>query len=420
MIVSIDDESLVLKCDLFSNADIDIPDPSIIGDFAERFRQLKQSLGNDEIHRLSEQLSQETVIREESQIPLTTWDKAKEVFEIFVPKEGYFITPLLILLNVLVYVLMTVSGVHFFQPETGDILRWGGNFRPSTLGGEWWRLITSCFVHIGILHLVLNMYALLFIGAMLEPLLGKWRYLMVYLVCGLGGSLASLWWNEAVVSAGASGAIFGLYGLFLALLSTSLVAMEQRKEMLGSIGVFVVFNLFMGMKEGIDNAGHIGGLASGLAGGYLLYPVLKEPAKTSRKALVWLFPVLMIGVTAFGFTQISNASGDFRKALEQFEPLEEDALAVFNLPESQFAHGLRTTAIPNWKKSIGLFDAVEVWELSTELREQHNMVFQYCLLRKNESELLLKAYEQPDSSYEKQIEEIQQKIDQLLKTHETD
>ena len=123
-------------------------------------------------------------------------------------------------------------------------------------------MITNCFLHIGILHLAFKMYALIFIGVLLEPYLGKLRFAVAYLLTGVFASVASLYWHDHTVSAGASGAIFGMYGVFLAMLTTNLIPKSVRKGLLASIGLFVAYNLLYGLKGwGIDaNAAHIGGL----------------------------------------------------------------------------------------------------------------------------------------------------------------
>ena len=169
-------------------------------------------------------------------------------------------------INVLVFLAMVVAGVGIFEPTVGDLAKWGGNFKPYTTSGDWWRLLPSVFVHAGLLHLAFNMYALLMIGLYLEPMLGKWRYAAAYLCAGIISSIASIWWHDKqIVSVGASGAIFGLYGVFLALLSTRLIPHKMRKSLLQSIGIFIVFNLAYGAgSKGVDNAAHIGGLLSGL------------------------------------------------------------------------------------------------------------------------------------------------------------
>ena len=79
---------------------------------------------------------------------------------------------------------MAINGVNIMLPDNGSLLNWGANFRPMTLDGQWWRLLTNCFLHIGIFHLLMNMYALLYIGVLLEPLLGRTRFLSAYLLTG--------------------------------------------------------------------------------------------------------------------------------------------------------------------------------------------------------------------------------------------
>ncbi|MBD0260986.1 MAG: rhomboid family intramembrane serine protease, partial [Cytophagales bacterium] len=105
--------------------------------------------------------------------------------------------------------------------------------------------------------------------------LGRARLLLIYLLTGVLASLASLLWYPATVSVGASGAIFGLYGAFLALLLAGAFPGEFKKPFLVSTVVFVGYNLLFGfLAEGIDNAAHLGGLVSGLVAGYLIYPTL--------------------------------------------------------------------------------------------------------------------------------------------------
>ncbi|HOY96748.1 MAG TPA: rhomboid family intramembrane serine protease [Catalimonadaceae bacterium] len=196
---------------------------------------------------------------------------------LYIPQPGFFITPILIYLNLAVYLLMALSGFGFLQFQADDLMKMGANFRPDTIGGEWWRLLTSVFLHGGLLHLLANMYGLFFIGSILEPLLGRTRFLGAYLICGIIASLASIGWYEATVSVGASGAIFGMYGLFLALLLAKIFHPEFAQTFLSSTLIFVGFNLLMGFQGGIDNAAHIGGLVSGFAIGWLLKSEFRPP-----------------------------------------------------------------------------------------------------------------------------------------------
>lgn len=203
-------------------------------------------------------------------------NEVKEFIDFLKPKEGYFITPIIIYLNILIFVIMVFAGLGFISFKGQDLLAWGANFRPSTTNGEWWRLLTSTFLHGGLMHLIANMYGLLFVGIFLEPLLGRTKYLTAYLLTGILASCASLWWYDATVSVGASGAIFGLYGLFLVLHLTKIFPPSFSKAFFTSTLIFIGYNLLMGLTGGIDNAAHIGGLLSGCVVGLILYPTLKK------------------------------------------------------------------------------------------------------------------------------------------------
>src|SRR5262249_39825180 len=114
--------------------------------------------------------------------------------------SNLFVTYGIIAINTIVFIIMITNGVSIFEPKTVDILRWGANYGPLTLGGDWWRLITSFFIHIGFIHLLLNMYAFYMIGVYLEPLLGKSRFIIAYLCAGIISSLASIWWHKEPIA----------------------------------------------------------------------------------------------------------------------------------------------------------------------------------------------------------------------------
>lgn len=200
----------------------------------------------------------------------------KENLSFLLPKKDYFITPIIIDLNIFIFLIMVFSGLGFLSFKAADLLTWGANYKPATTNGEWWRLLTSIFLHGGLMHLMANMVGLLFVGIVLEPRLGKKSFAVFYLATGIIASLTSLWMHNATVSVGASGAIFGLYGIFLALLMTKSFPERFSKAFLASTLIFVGYNLLMGLAGGIDNAAHIGGLVSGLIIGLFLYPHIKQ------------------------------------------------------------------------------------------------------------------------------------------------
>lgn len=204
----------------------------------------------------------------------------KEFMYDMIPRQGFFITPIIIYLNVGIFLTMFFAGLGFMSFASEDLIAWGGNYGPLTTTGEWWRLISNTFLHGGFMHLAANMYGLLFVGIFLEPVLGRLKYVSIYLITGVIASASSLWWNDAVVSIGASGTIFGLYGVFLALLVTRVFPKEMGAGFLVSTLFFVGYNLVMGvLGNGTDNAAHIGGLVSGFIIGLALYPMLKGTIK---------------------------------------------------------------------------------------------------------------------------------------------
>lgn len=208
----------------------------------------------------------------------------REAFELLIPKEGYYITPIIVNLNLLIYIVMVVAGLGLISFNGADLLKWGANFKPYTTDGQWWRLLTSTFLHGGLMHILANMYGLLFIGIFLEPLLGRKKYLFVYLTTGVLASIASVWWYDATVSVGASGAIFGLYGFFLACLLLKVFPPDFGKIFMISTLVFVGFNLLMGLTGGgIDNAAHIGGLLSGFILRLIMSRQLKQKAEIAAE-----------------------------------------------------------------------------------------------------------------------------------------
>jgi rhomboid protease GluP len=189
-------------------------------------------------------------------------------------RSPYAVTIALIAINVLVFLAMGVSGVSLTDPTPDNVLAWGGDFGPATIGAhQYWRLLTSCFLHFGILHIGFNMYVLFQIGPFIETVFGRARYLVIYLCAGLFGSLVSVWIHPTSVGAGASGAIFGLYGAlfgFLLIQRRTLNPVVTR-SIAKSAGIFLLYNLVYGvMSRTTDLSAHFGGLIAGFLVGMLL------------------------------------------------------------------------------------------------------------------------------------------------------
>ncbi len=188
----------------------------------------------------------------------------------------------LVAVNIAVYLLMVVNGVSSTAPSSIQLVHWGANFGGAVLlYGEWWRLLTATFVHVGIIHLATNMWCLWNLGLLGEPLLGPLGLLLTYLLTGIAGNLLSVGVHPDVVGAGASGAVFGLAGVLILLLGSPALPVPQAevRKLRQSVIYFAVLNFVIGAGTWlvrspiqIDNMAHLGGFLSGLALGVPLVP----------------------------------------------------------------------------------------------------------------------------------------------------
>ncbi len=317
---------------------------------------------------------------------------------------------------------MAISGVSIMEPDSLSLLNWGANYRPMTLDRQGWRLLTNCFLHIGIFHLIMNMYALMYIGILLEPRLGKARFLAAYLLSGIVASVTSLWWHHLTISAGASGAIFGMYGVFLALLTTSIIDKSARKPLLVSIGIFVGFNLLYGLKGGIDNAAHLGGLVSGFIIGYCLIPGLKKPGERKLKyGTIGVLTFIIMMSSFLVYIKLPNDLGKYDERMKVFAEKETRALELYNFPENtpneKLLYALKEKGIPLWIENIQLIDSLDVLDLPSEIRTRNRMLKEYCQLRIKSYEVHFKSISEETHRYSAEISRydtlIQNKINEL-------
>ena len=194
-------------------------------------------------------------------------------------------TYILLAINIAVFGWMVLHGVSPTDPTTGQLVHYGATNAYLVLSGQWWRLLTATFVHVGLLHIATNMWCLWNLGLLGEPLLGPVGLIAVYLITGVAGNLLSLLFNVfqrdgVSVGAGASGAVFGIAGILIVLLSNKKLPIPafERSRLRRSVIQFAVLNLIIGLGANftsivrIDNKAHIGGFLSGLALGVPLLP----------------------------------------------------------------------------------------------------------------------------------------------------
>lgn len=207
------------------------------------------------------------------------------------------VTQALVGLNVLVFVIMAVQGIAL-DPPTQALVDRGANYAPLTLGGQPWRLVTALFLHGGFLHILFNMWCLWDLGGLCESLYGHVTFALVYLISGVGSSLASVWWHPAIPSVGASGAVFGIVGALIASYYLGEFTMPRFaiRGHLRSLLIFVAYSALFGQFFGrVDNAAHIGGFVTGLLFGALIARVAPESGGMRRAGVIALVALIVAG-----------------------------------------------------------------------------------------------------------------------------
>jgi rhomboid protease GluP len=234
-------------------------------------------------------------------------------------------TYLLVGINCAVFLAMAARGISLWMPSVDQLMRWGAD-RPNNVlvNGEWWRIVTAMFVHVGFLHLATNMWCLWNLGLLAEPLVGSAGLMAVYLLTGAAGNLLSTFYNWVwpvhdpsgapffQAGAGASGAVFGIAGALIVLLKSKLlpVPVPELKRLRKSVIYFAAINLVIGFSinfgsgltgVSVDNSAHLGGFACGLLFAVPLVPRIGSPRslfyERMRLAVVLVAGLLVL----FGF-----------------------------------------------------------------------------------------------------------------------
>ena len=422
----------------------DLPNMSVVHNnntvaFLEAFELAKASVTEDtlsaNLHAIHDLRNVTQHAMAQKQAAFEELDKAMNL-----TGSNLYATYAIIGINVLVFLLMAIDGAGLFEPNGLVHLRWGSNFAPLTLSGDWWRLITNTFIHFGAIHIVMNMYCLYSVATYLEPMLGKQKYLAAYLCSGVLASLVSLWWHtEPSNSAGASGAVFGLYGLFLAFLTTSFIPSSVRQSLLRSIGIFVLFNLAFGMKSGVDNAAHVGGLISGFIIGYVYVFIIKKEKQQGQK-IVWLAPIIIAVTIAITATYIQQHTVEntkrttllsdlkesgyadyekFTRQLGEFDQIHASAMEIMtatSLTGTKRADQITYELLPKWDRATQLITATNSFDISPKAHNKASKILTYIGLRQKESVLLKQiAVTQPSLEMQTQENELREQADDLIK-----
>jgi membrane associated rhomboid family serine protease len=256
-------------------------------------------------------------------------------------RQPLSLTSIVVGINVAVFATMVLSGVSPVNPNPQQLIEWGSNWGPLSLGPQPWRSLTSNYVHIGIVHIFFNMWCLWNLGRLAERIFDRWTYLLVYTASGTAGSLASMWWRPLTVGAGASGAIFGLAGGLIAVLymGTLPIPKTALKPILKSLVTFAGYNLLFGLVPGISNAAHLGGLLTGLGLGAVLSKSIAEPpplrVRWRNYATVGVALLLLAGNS-----YLRQKTGEAKSTPSPQDPMQA------------FKHGNFGQAIPGLKQAV--------------------------------------------------------------------
>ncbi|WP_299513330.1 rhomboid family intramembrane serine protease [Mucilaginibacter sp.] len=299
--------------------------------------------------------------------PMGYKEKLRSFLSAFVPKKNYFITPLLVLTNIAIYivthVIMIVMMIVLFMKAAqhhGDpaqnlirsmediYLSLGFSSRTQVLNGQVWRLITNTFLHFSIMHIAGNMIVLIYIGSLIESKLGKWNYLFLYLFTGICASITSVIWRDQGIAAGASGAIFGLFGVLLALLSTNFYENNARRALLISTVIFVAYNIIP-IGNHVDHAAHFGGLITGYIFGWIAFLGLKYQ-KQSLTTIFALAITILCTSLCIQFAPVYDFK-EMQKLSKQTENLSADLSRKFygsyGMERGQRLDVFKNTVIPD-------------------------------------------------------------------------
>jgi rhomboid protease GluP len=328
--------------------------------------------------------------------PLATKNKIKNVLFLFFPQKGYTLTPIIVLFNILYYVAIFLFSVVFIASLSlkngsashddyiGEInrlsLNFGVNQRNLVLSGEYWRLISHQFIHGSISHLFFNMYALVYLGLMIENKLGWKKYLFIYLVSGICGGLVSLIFHQEGMMMGASGAIMGLYGAFIALLITKSFERKATRALLVStliVSLLVLVNGAFGKR--VDNAAHVGGFVSGFIFTYILtykWDKTFEVKNWARYAVsVLLFLMFFSGVLHFNpkyrteeYRKLRNTFNDNLSSINNIMYLKT------SLPKDVKLNSIKQDGIEPMEKNLVVVKQMQALKLKPEDAKERDKV----------------------------------------------
>ncbi|MCM3566617.1 rhomboid family intramembrane serine protease [Neobacillus mesonae] len=273
------------------------------GTMEDGFKTLSEVLQHPVYYPRNEEYSEQAVQTLKQETLTYAIDKVNAEQNIFSNSKPFF-TYVFIFIQIAVFLLLQLNGG---STNTSTLIKYGAKVNQLIYDGEWWRFFTPIFLHIGFLHLLLNTFALYYLGTAVERIFGKTRFLFIYLFAGILGFIASFIFSSNL-SAGASGAIYGCFGslLYFGMIFPKLFSRTMGMNLIIVLGINLVFSF---TASGIDNAGHLGGLLGGfLAAGIVHFP--KKKKLFLQLIFLIMSAVITWGALSYGFSPSVKSQDD--------------------------------------------------------------------------------------------------------------
>ena len=328
---------------------------------------LEQRISHNEMEAMIPYLKQQIVSSHRKK-----QQEVQSLFQFGKPQMTY----ILLAVNILLFMFVESQGS---TTSVSTLIEFGAKYNPAIMEGEWWRIGSSMFLHIGLLHLLMNMLALYYIGIAVERIYGTWRFSVIYLLAGIFGGVASFMLNPHV-AAGASGAIFGLFGALL------YFGVRHRQLFFKTMGWNLIFVIVLNIAFGImvpqvDNGAHMGGLI----GGFIASTAFNLPKRNEKliQGIALTGYIVILGTMAFIGSEGVFNDGERMGQVQQTQDLNEsgDYTQVVSITTEALADPGRYEAELRFNRSYAynqlskpekaIEDLKKVVELSPDMGEAH-------------------------------------------------
>lgn len=364
--------------------------------------RLQHAIGSSPVNfpnELSEQEMEERTGYFKNNLNSILTNKTKETEDVLSNGKPLF-TYLLLAINILMFFILETNGG---SESTETLIRYGAKYNPAIIeDGEWWRIVSSMFLHIGFIHLFMNMLAVYFLGAAVERIYGNVRFIIIYFLAGIGGGLASFAFTTTI-SAGASGALFGLFGalLFFGLIHKQIFFQTIGSSLFIIIGINLVFGFLVPQ---VDNGAHLGGLLAGFIASAILHLPGKKKTAIQFSALA-AYGLIIVGLLTFGMANnLNNPSyllmkSELLNGQEQYEEVVDTATEGLEDPgdvEGRLLFQRSYAFIRLGENAQAISDLQKAIKINSEFTQAH---YNLAILYYNSGELN-KATERIETAYE--------------------